>query len=144
MPDSTLISLADAIVARLNAGSFSQLFQAERGYVPIVDLPALDVLKVTVIPKSLAISAATRNDGFYDCAVDIGVQRKVSPDNPSEIDALMQLVEELGDHLRFQRLDGFAIAAWMSLENTPVFAAEHLEQHHQFTSVLTVTYRVRR
>jgi hypothetical protein len=144
MADSTLIALADAIVTSLQGGTFSQPFTAARGYIPVVELPALEDAKVTVIPKRLAISAATRNDGFYDCAVDIGVQRKVAADEPDQIDALMRLVEEIGDHLRYQRLAGFAIAAWVSLENSPVFAAEHLEQFHQFTSVLTVTYRVRR
>ncbi len=144
MADSTLIALADAIVASLNGGTFSVPFQAERGYRPVVELPALETVKVTVIPKSLAISAATRTDGFYDCAIDIGVQRKVNPDEPAELDALMKLVEEIGDHLRNRRLDGLAIAAWLSLENEPVFAPDHLEQHRQFTSVMTVTYRVRR
>jgi hypothetical protein len=144
MADSTLIALADAIVASLNSGTFSILFQAERGYRPVVELQTLQAVKVTVIPKSLAITAATRADGFYDCAIDVGVQRKVDVDDPAALDELMKLVEELGDHLRFRKLEGFAVAAWLSLENEPVFAPEHLEQHRQFTSVLTVTYRVRR
>ncbi|HQL54905.1 MAG TPA: hypothetical protein PLQ87_09375 [Phycisphaerae bacterium] len=144
MADSTIIALADAIVASLNGATFSMAFQAERGYRPAVELPALQAVKVTVIPKSLAISAATRADGFYDCAIDIGVQRKVDVDDPAALDELMKLVEEIGDHLRYHKLDGFALAAWLALENEPVFAPEHLEQHRQFTSVLTVTYRVRR
>jgi len=144
MADSTLIVLADAIVASLNGATFSMTFQAERGYRPVVELPALQAVKVTVIPKSLAISAATRADGFYDCAIDIGVQRKVDVDDPASLDELMKLVEEIGDHLRYHRLEGFTVAAWLALENEPVFAPEHLDQHRQFTSVLTVTYRVRR
>lgn len=144
MADSTLIALADAIVAKLQDGTFSLPFEVQRGYRPVVELPTLAAVKVTVIPKSLAISAATRADGFTDCAIDIGVQRKVDVDDPAALDELMKLVEELGDHLRARPLGGFAAAAWRSLENEPVFAPEHLEQHRQFTSVLTVTYRVRR
>lgn len=144
MADSTIIAVADAIVAKLQAGTFSQPCEIARGYRPVVELPDLATAKVTVVPKSLSISAATRTDGFYDCAIDVGVQRKVNPDDPAELDALMTLVEEIGDHLRGQRLDGFAAAVWLALENEPVFAPEHLEQHRQFTSVLTVTYRVRR
>lgn len=144
MADSTIVALADAIVAKLQDGTFSRPFEVQRGYRPVVELPTLAAVKVTVIPKSLAISAATRADGFYDCAIDIGVQQKVDVDDPAALDALMKLVEEIGDHLRYHKLDGFALAAWLSLENEPVFAPEHLEQHRQFTSVLTVTYRVRR
>lgn len=144
MANSTLVALADAIVAKLQNGTFSLPFEVQRGYRPVIELPALLAVKVTVIPKGLAISAATRADGFYDCAIDIGVQRKVNPDEPAELDALMKLVEEIGDHLRGKQLDGFTAAVWLSLENEPVFAPEHLEQHRQFTSVLTVAYRVRR
>lgn len=144
MADSILIALADAIVASLSAGTFSVPFQAERGYRPVVELPDLETVKVTVIPKSLTITAASRVDSFYDCAVDIGVQRKVNVDEPAELDALMKLVEEIGDHLRGRRLEGAPDAAWLTLENDPVFAPEHLTEHRQFTSLLTVTYRVRR
>lgn len=141
---ATLIQLADALVVDLNAATLSQPFSATRGYAPVVELPALDHVFVTVIPQRVTITAATRQDSFYECAVDIGVQRLVNPDDRNALDALMQLVEEIGDHLRFRRLTHFPAAAWQALENAPVFAAEHLTQHHQFTSVLTLTYRVRR
>ena len=144
MAASTLIALADSIVASLNAGAFSLPFEVQRGYRPAVGLPDLAAVMVTVIPKSLAITAATRADGFYDCAIDVGVQRQVNAADPAELDALMSLVEEIGDHLRSRPLDGFPAAVWLSLENEPVFAPEHLEKEHVFTSVLTVTYRVRR
>ncbi len=144
MADSTLIALAGAIVARLQDGTFSLPFEVQRGYRPVLELPGLTAVKVTVIPKSLAISAATRADGFYDCAIDIGVQRKVNADDPAELDALMRLVEEIADHLRGKPLAGFTAAVWLALENDPIFAPEHLEKERVFTSVLAVTYRVRR
>jgi hypothetical protein len=141
---STLVALADAIVARLNAGSFSLPFEARRGYRPVVELPDLTAVVVTVIPKSLTISAATRADGFYDCAIDVGVQRKVNAEEREPLDDLMRWVEEIGDHLRAQPLDAFPAATWLSLENDPIFVPDHLEKEHVFTSVLTVTYKVRR
>ena len=144
MADSTIIALADAIVAKLQDGTFSLPVEVRRGYRPVVELPGLTGVQVTVIPKSVAISAATRADGFDDCAIDIGIQRKVNADDPTELDALMRLVEEIGDHLRFHKLDEFPNAAWLAIENDPIFAPEHLEKEHVFTSVLTVTYRVRR
>ncbi|MBK9128183.1 MAG: hypothetical protein IPM13_10325 [Phycisphaerales bacterium] len=141
---ATLITLAEAIIARLQAGTFSLPFEVQRGYRPALELPDLAAVRVTVIPKSLAVSQAARSGNFYDCTIDIGVQRKVSPDIPAELDALMGLVEEIGDHLRGQSLPGMPEAAWLWLENEPVFAPEHLEQQHLFTSVLSLTYRVRR
>ena len=141
---SVLIDIADAVAARLNAGEFSQEFTAERKYQPVFDLPEMAELKVSVVPKSVSITAASRQDSFFDCAVDVGVQKKVDVDNLGELDALMDLVEELVDHLRRNRLEELPEAAWLSIEHEPVFAPEHLNQERVFTSVLTVTYRVRR
>lgn len=139
---STILDIADAVVASINAGTFAQPVQAERRYQPTFELPDLAELKVSVVPKAVTITNATRTDGYFDCAVDIGVQKKIAAD--AEIDGLVNLVEELADHLRQKRLDSFPDAAFVSIANEPVFAPEHLDQQRVFTSVLTVTYRVRR
>lgn len=141
---STIIDIADAVVASLNAGGFSLPFDAQRKYQPVFELPEMQTLHVSVVPKSIAITTAARDTGFFDCAIDIGVQKKVNPDQPDELDALTDLVEEIADHLRMKRPEEAPSAAWLSIANEPVFAPEHLEQWRQFTSVLTVTYRVRR
>jgi hypothetical protein len=139
---STILDIADAVVASINAGTFAQPVQAERRYQPTFELPDLAELKVSVVPKAVTITNATRTDGYFDCAVDIGVQKKIADD--AEIDVLVSLVEELADHLRQKRLDSFPDAAFVSVANEPVFAPEHLDTQRVFTSVLTVTYRVRR
>jgi len=141
---SVILDIADAVVASLNAGSFALEFEAERKYQPVFELHDMQTLRVSVVPKSLAITTAARDSGFFDCAIDIGVQKKVNADDSAELDALMNLVEQIADHLRMKRLDDSPNAAWLGIANEPVFAPEHLEQWRQFTSVLTVTYRVRR
>lgn len=144
MPNCTLITLADAVAASLNAGTFSQAFEAVRTYQPVIELSDVPTLQVSVVPRSIAITTAARDSNYFDCAVDVGVQQKVNPDAPGALDELMTLVEELADHLRRQRLEEAPQAAWVSIENEPAFASEHLDQQRVFTSVLTVTYRVRR
>jgi len=141
---STINQIADAVVASLNATPFSLPFTAERKYQPILELSQLHELRVSVVPKSLTATAATRADAFFDCAIDIGVQRKVNADDAPTLDGLMHLVEEIGDRLRVHRLEAFPGAAWLATENDPIFAPDHLEKERVFTSVLTVTYRVRR
>jgi hypothetical protein len=141
---SVILDIADAVVASLNAGSFGLEFEAARKYQPVFELQDMQTLHVSVVPKSLAITTAARDSGFFDVAIDIGVQKKVNADESAELDALMNLVEQIADHLRMKRLDDAPNAAWLGVANEPVFAPEHLEQWRQFTSVLTVTYRVRR
>lgn len=139
---STLIAIADAVTASLNAGSFGQPFTAERLYQPAFELADLADLKVSVVPKGVTVATASRDGSYFDCAVDVGIQKKVADD--AEIDGLVDVAEEIADHLRMKRLDGFPQAVWLSIEHEPVVAAEHLEQQRALTSILTVTYRVRR
>lgn len=144
MADSALNAITEAVVDHLNAGAFSLPFTAERRYQPVFELSQLQELRVSVVPKSLKATAATRANAFFDCAIDIGIQQKVNADDAETLDGLMRLVEEIGDHLRFHKLDAFPNAAWLAIENDPIFAPEHLEKERVFTSVLTVTYRVLR
>ncbi len=139
---STILTIADAVVASLNAATFDPPVQAERRYQPTFDLSDLVELKVSVVPKTVTITNATRTDGFFDCQIDIGAQKKIAGD--TEIDGLVNLVEQLADHLRQKRLEGAPEAAFVSITNEPVFAPEHLDSKRVFTSVLTITYRVRR
>lgn len=142
---STLVAIADAVTASLNAGSFGQPFTAERLYQPSFELADLAELTVSVVPKGVTIATASRDGSFFDCAVDIGIQKKIDPDEgDAEIDALVDLAEEIADHLRMKRLEGLPQAVWLSIEHEPVVAAEHLELQRALTSILTVTYRVRR
>ena len=139
---STLVAIADALVASLNAASFGQPFTAERLYQPVFDLADLAELKVSVVPRGVTIATASRDGSYFGCAVDIGIQKKVADD--AEIDGLVDLAEEIADHLRMKRLADVPEAVWLSIEHEPVVASEHLEQQRALTSILTVTYRVRR
>jgi hypothetical protein len=139
---STILDIADAVVAELNTATFTAPFTAQRRLVPAFDLPELATLQVSVVPRSLTITTAARGDSWLDCAVDIGIQRQVADDQEAE--ALLVLVEEIAGHLSHRRLAQFPTAAWTATANEPVVAPEHLDQHRAFTSVLSITYRVRK
>ena len=142
---STVIDLADAIAASLNAQTFSPPVSAERSHLPIFDLGQVgDAIKVSVVPRSLTVENATRTSNFFDASIDIGVQKRVDPNDPAQIDELLDLVEQIGDQLRLSRLGTMPEAQWLTTEHDPVLAAEHLERLSVFTSVLTVTHRVTR
>ncbi len=142
---SAVIDLADAIAASLNAQGFTPAVTAVRAHLPIFDLGKVgDALQVSVVPRSLSITNASRALNFFDISTDIGVQKRIDPNDPAQIDALLDLVEQIGDHLRLKRLDTFVSAQWLSSEHDPVLAAEHLERLNVFTSVLTVTHRITR
>ena len=142
---STLVGVADAVAAHINAGTYSRPVIAERMYQPAFTLEDLKDLRVSVVPRTVGISAASRDSSTFECIIDVGVQQKLpATGEQAEIDALLDLVEEIADRLRLTRLPGAPEAAWAGIAHEPVVSSESLEQHRVFTSVLSVTYRVRR
>ena len=141
---STLIAITDAVVESLNSASFSQALTAERHYQPAFDLPEMNDLHVTVVPKGVEVLASSRNQNQHDYAIDIGVQQKVADD--TEADALMTLAEEIADHFRLGRVqvDGVGSVPVLKVATEPVFAPEHMTEKRLFTSIVTLTFRVLR
>ncbi len=141
----TIVQLAQAIVSQLNAEFSPATFTAERGYNPVKTLEDLAALTVTVVPKKRTIDAATRGTHHFDDAVDIGVQKKLDPATPANVDAMIDQVEAIVDHLRkTPRLTDAPGSFLAEITNDPIFAPEHLDKHQAFTSVITITYRTGR
>lgn len=139
---STIVKIADAVVGELNHAEWRESFAAERGYRPVYDLKDAEDIRVSVIPRSVAEAPMSRARTQGDYTVDVAVQKKVEGD--TETDGLMKLVEEIVRHFRFRRLHllGGAEAVWIATANSPIYAPEHLAELGQFTSVLTLTFRV--
>ena len=141
---SIITDIADAVAAELTAGSFSQPVAAERRNLPQFELADMKSLKVTVVPKGVVILPGGRTHGHYDYTIDVAVQKKVDQEEGTEVDELLGLVDEIADHLRFKRLTGFPGAVWLKTEHPAIYSQEHLHEMRQFTSLLTLTFRVAR
>ena len=142
---STISTLADAVADHISAGTFSQPVSAVRTYQPAFTLEELGELRVSIVPRTTTVTAASRESSTFEHVLDVGVQKKLpAEDDQAAIDELLELTEAIGDRLRHTRLAGFPEAAWAGLAHEPVVSSESLEQHRVFTSVLSVTYRVRR
>jgi hypothetical protein len=141
---SIIIDIADAVVTELNGHGFSPPFVAARLYRPVFDLAEMSALHVSVVPRGVAIERADRTQKQVDVQIDIAVQKKFEAGDAAELDPLMALVEAIADFFQFRRLTAYPGAVWTKTENVPVYAPEHMEQFRQFTSVLTLTFRVLR
>ena len=138
---ATIIQIADAVVVQLNATTFSQPLTATRHYAPSFKLPDMKVLHVTVVPRSISSTSLDRNRDTFSYEIDVAIQKKTDAEQAT-LDALMTLVEEIADHFRAGPLASFPGARCMDVKNSPVFSQEHLDEFRQFTSVLTLTFRV--
>jgi len=137
-----ITQVAEAVVAELNATTFSQPITAIRSYLPRVELADLKTLKVTVVPSSVTVVAASRSQTQRDVAIDVAVQKKLGQEQNVSLDPLLALAEEIAEHFRAKRLDSFPGALCVKTEFKPIYAPEHIEQLRTFTSVLTLTFRV--
>jgi hypothetical protein len=141
---ATAIAIADAVVTALNAGGFAQPFTAVRLYRPQFELKDMGTLHVTVVPRGVVIQTASRGIDQHDYQIDVAVQKRLASEDAAEIDALMTLVEQIGDKFRRKVLETDPPAMWVKSEHAPIYAPEHLEQLRQFTSVVTLTFRAMR
>lgn len=141
---ATINNIADAIVAELNAATFGQPVTAVRHYLPSFELTEMQALHVSVVPKSVILAGGDRSRSQGDYSVDVAVQRKFQTGDNAELDTLADLVEEIADHFRAKRLSSYPNAVWLKTEQSVLYAPEHMEELRQFTSVLTLTYRVLR
>ena len=135
-----LTEIADAVLEVLNSSGMSPEFTAERTLLPVYDLKALKTLKVSVVPKGRKITQGTRIHTIDEIQIDIGVQKKIS--NDSELDILMKLVEDICILFKAERLEGYPTAICVKKENEPIYDPGHLRQFRQFTSVVTLTFKV--
>ena len=141
---AVITGLTQALINELNGGSFSIPFTAVRAYRPAYDLQEMQDLHVTVVPKSAGYSKLDRGRTQQEVAVDIAVQKRVASEGAEELDPLMEFVQELADFLTGRPLGENPTAIWVKTANEPIFAQEHLSEMRQFTSLLTITYRIAR
>jgi hypothetical protein len=139
MPQADILQLADLLVAELNAYSFSQTFQAVRGYLPTFELPDMDTLRVTVVPKQDDGKLDTRASSVHEFAIDIGIQKKPPTIDNADLDPLMYLVQEIADYFLFGKRPGGTTL--ITPQVRILFLQEHLQKFRQFTAVLTLTFK---
>jgi hypothetical protein len=140
---SVIIDLADAVTAKLNAGGFTIPFTAVRSYQPLFELTDMQDLHVTVVPAAIPdMGHASRFNRQRDYRIDVAVQQKFETGDAVELDPLMALVEEIVNAFDGQPLAAVPNSFCVAVANDPVYSQDHMEQYRQFTSVITLTFRV--
>lgn len=139
-----IVEIADAVVQELRGGQFSQPIEVQRHYRPSFELAQMKSLRVSVVPKGIAITGLTRTIDQHEYQVDVAVQKKLAGEGLEEIDDLVGLVEEIADHFGAPRMASLPDVLCVKVENIPVYSTEHLEEMRLFTSVLTLSFRAAR
>jgi hypothetical protein len=136
---SALVDVADALVDAINGHEWSQSFAAARSMVPEYRLQDMATLGVVVVPRSQAPMTVTRGTHQLECVYDIAVQHRLAAVVDDDIQALMDLVEELIVFLMDRDMGN---AQYMSLKNEPAYSVDELQSMLVFTSLVSITYRI--
>lgn len=137
------LDIRDALVAVLNAQSWTKEFTAVTGYVPRYQLKDMDTLHVTVVASNIESEREARNLRQEEYEVQVGIQQRFSAE-AADCDALVALGQEIGDYLFANpALSGYPAAALWKWKFYPYYA-EDLVSRRQYTGVLVLTYRVDR
>lgn len=152
---AVVVEIAEAVVEALNDATLSMAFTAERLYVPRFkrhasspgdeDLPDLETLRVSVVPRELSLASLNRGADDFDYLIDVAIQKRLDSDGPAEVDPYMLLAEEVVDLFRGEALEAsFGRASCMQAANLPIYSPEFLNDANVFTSVVTLTFRLAR
>ena len=107
--------------------------------------------EATVALKRLAeIGAAAEAARARELLARLGVSPRPAPDQlltPRQLEVLRLVSQGLTDNeiaafFKLRPLVAFPGATWIKTEHAPVYSPEHMEQYRQFTSVITLTFRV--
>jgi hypothetical protein len=140
MAEAVIVQIAEAVKDSLAGATLSQTFTPLRLYVPTYDLTQIADLKVSVMALADQMEVKSRDRHQEDHQVQVGVQKRVDATSVAAVDDLMQLVQEMADHLK--DAGPMAGATWMESSNEPKYNPVHLTEHGVFTSVITATYRI--
>ncbi len=132
--------VANAVVFELANHEFSQPFEPKMLVLPAFESVELEILRVSVVPRTLEIDRVTRASSKYTVGIDIGIQKRISGTAEETVTVMGTLVDEIADFLKSHDLSQFPAAQWHGLVNDPLYVPEHLSQKRTFTSVLSLKY----
>ena len=150
MTQALHIALADEVVALLAGQTFVLPMVVRRYYVPFYRLDRDgDLTHALVVPRSRQSERVSRAERQREVGLDVGIMRRVPewvPEGLQEVgrgslDDLSALVGEVEDFLADAVVPSYN-ARPVAVQVDPIYSPEHLEQWSQFTSVVTVSYRV--
>jgi hypothetical protein len=154
------IDIADAVTAAINAdacrtylaGKLASVptFTALRAYVPTFALKDTGTLRVLVIPTQDTSEMVSRSQDRDEHQIQIAVAKRFQTDGTAdadnatrqEMDAIVTLAGAIGDYFRsVVRVPERTTATYAGKAHAPLYDAKHLFEHHQITSLVTLTFR---
>lgn len=134
------LDIADAVVASLNAGSFSPALTAARGYLVEEELLKSTALKCTVMTAGLDDDNDTRGGTDVEVhTVGIAIYQKLPNVLPATVDPLVALLRAVRKHFNRKTLAGAKV---IKRRSKPLYDAELLQTSNVFCGFVELDCRL--
>lgn len=145
MTTSKAFDIVDAIVDEINRVAsevgFSQTLTASREVMPSLAMNQIKGVVVSVVPRSIELSQASRSSRLKRYKVDVAVMRRAQPqdDLNALVETMVGLTNEIREALSGKEMSG---AVFIGDAIDPIYSLEFLMQQRTFLSVLRLDYGV--
>ena len=136
---SQLSDIADAIVTTINAASLSLSATAKRVATPVFEREGLRRLDVCVWLGAEVEELLSRYHTNHDYRVDLVVRQGVDPESLTEVDALVDYVEEMRDAIRTGGT--YSNARLVGFEQEPLFNYDTIHETREFIALVSILLR---
>lgn len=139
---ATVVTIADAIVSAVEAGTFAEDVRVQRTWTAQMDLSELQEAtepKLTVLPAQHTQAPYTRDRAQWadHVTVDVGIRARCL--DAARADELAALTEEILDHLR-ENINDQATLPLREARTDPLFDDETLATYQVWFAVLRFTF----
>ncbi len=150
---STAVTIADAVVDRLNAGPLPLPCTVERWYVPVRDLKDLidEGLVLSVVPVTIEGTVLDRAGHYMEVyGVAVGIQQVIgqgvmtNDQIKAAVDPLMDFAEQITELFELETIGTNPPVTCTGYTNDPIYSPHHLDEKRVFTSVLIFTFKTGR
>ena len=132
--------IADAVVTRLNAGTFSPSFTATKSLLPVYQLQDAPSLLVDVVVGSQTREKLTRGSVWLKSyTVSVIIRAKCDSTNNAELEPLEALGEAIKDHLASNEWSGGVVLS--EIEQEVPFSIDRLVEQGIFATQIDFIFK---
>ncbi len=138
----SVLDIAEAVAHQLSSSELCVPFVASTSLRPVYTLEELGTIRVTAVPKAMEMTSLSRETSQFDFTIDVGIQRQVVPEDAEDLRPLVALTTEIFTLLQGRPLLDYPEAVVVKVTNDPIYIPTHLDTLRQYTSVVTITFRL--
>ena len=138
---SRVADICTAVVTGLNAHDFTEDFTAEKNYCDRPDVSEVSALRVMVSPQAKVAEKATRTSFQEGVPIYVGIVKKLPNRETATVEAMLQLVEDIGDLFKDQALATDPRAVFVGLESDAWYDEQMLQESAVFFSIITLIFQ---